>query len=88
MSRAVVKKLEAPVLFREPASSSLGELPPEGASPATDLQRTLAKAALHGFYVPKSQSAWGGTRRLAVMIFAAVLSWLVVFGPWLMIAAL
>lgn len=56
--------------------------PPSGASPAGDLQRQLANAALRGFYKSSEHSSerdWGARRRLATTITVAVASWGAVF---------
>lgn len=59
------------------------DMAPVGASPAADLQRQLAHAALRNFYTPASSvpaKRWGARNRLAATIVVAAGSWIAVFS--------
>lgn len=63
------------------ANIDMRALPPQGASPAGDLQRQVCAAALRGFFA-ESPRAWhyGTARRIAITTIAGATGWGAVFG--------
>lgn len=60
-------------------------MPPGGVSPAADLQRQLAEAALRNFFTSTTAASaqarrWGARRRVVALITVAVGSWAAVFS--------
>jgi hypothetical protein len=59
----------------------MGTLPPQGASPAGDLQRQVCNAALRGFFAEPSKIwHYGTVRRVVITTIAGSAGWGAVFG--------
>lgn len=59
----------------------MGTLPPQGASPAGDLQRQVCNAALRGFFEePPKTWHYGTAQRIAITTIAGATGWGAVFG--------
>lgn len=60
---------------------NMGTLPPQGASPAGDLQRQVCNAALRGFFAePPKTWHYGTARRIAITTVVGATGWGTVFG--------
>jgi hypothetical protein len=55
-------------------------LPPAGTTPAGDLQRRIADAALRGFYAPKAARVPRVNARVWSVLLICAASWSAVFG--------
>jgi len=65
---------------RAAVMTDMERLPPEGASPAGDLQRRVSDAALRNFYASPRVGRFDGWRRPAAIVGISIGSWAAVFG--------
>lgn len=65
---------------RPRTARTLTHLPPEGASPAGDLQRRVGEVALRSFYRPAEPVRWPGPVRWGAVAACGGLCWCAVLG--------
>lgn len=63
--------------LQQPESTAL---PPAGTTPAGDLQRQVADAALRGFYITKAAPGPRVNRRVLSVLLICAVSWCAIFG--------